>query len=117
MNGHGPTYKPVRRDARGKINPRLLIALLVVSALAGAGWYGWRRFLAGDEPVDITIAPNVKVESLRPNWRLHGSRLEEFDVAPDGAIVVRIGNALYDLSSGERLTGAQTEVRSFAFVR
>lgn len=66
--------------------------------------------------VDLTVAPGISVELLPSSEALGSRRFEQFDVSPEGAVIVIDDGRVYDMLSGTRLTDESTEARSLAFV-
>jgi hypothetical protein len=115
-------------------------SLVMLAALAGVVWYLWPRTqpvssinavapnnlvpeAPPHEPVesfdsfDATTAPGATVTAVLAHPSLHEKYFDEFDISPQGSVVVRAGKSLYDMTSGEMLTRDADKVESFAFVR
>jgi hypothetical protein len=106
-----PPAAPVRS---GSAFGRALLWLAVVAATPAAAlalcvgliWhvrsqpaYGPAEACAGE----LTLAPGVRVEILPAHRSLQKARFLDFDVSPDGAIVVRVEDGLRDMAGGRRL--------------
>ena len=84
--------------------------------LTGAFWLGCAEPAPVDyRAVEATLAPGVELEALPWSSRLPADGADDFDVSPDGHLVVLIDGELFDADTGDRLTQGGTPVASFGF--
>lgn len=93
----------------------MLWALAALMAVGVTALVIRRDQARGFDDFEVSTMAGVTVTALTPSGNMPRGRIDEFDISPDGAVIVRVDDMLYDLASGECL-GGEEGVQSFAFV-
>jgi hypothetical protein len=102
--------------AKQKANAKLVggIALVIALLLTAAGFWMTRPSYgpAGAAEVELIAAPGVSIDALPSHHSLSTMAFEDFDVSPNGTVLVLNMGRIFDMASGDELV---QQIHSLAF--